>query len=123
MIEHIVILEDQFITALDIKRILNDCGFSQILIFNKGEKFLDYLKKEKPLFALLDIKLADNISGIEVGRELKKENIPFIYLSAFNDFENQRMIDELQPLKTFTKPIDENSLKRFLNDLELLSQP
>jgi CheY-like chemotaxis protein len=40
-----------------------------------------------PGVALVDINLADDISGIEVARKLKQKGIPFIFLSAFSNPE------------------------------------
>ncbi len=40
------------------------------------------IKKKKPGLVLLDIHLKGKLSGIELAKELKEENIAFIYLSA-----------------------------------------
>ncbi len=113
----ILIAEDQLITALELKTILKRNGYPVSRVFTRGEEAIQFLISEKPLFALLDIKLADEVSGIEIGEKLKAKSIPFIFISAFSDPENLRRAEELRPAGILTKPLDEMSLEQLINDL------
>jgi len=106
----ILIAEDQLITALELKQILNRNGYSESRIFTKGSEAIEFLAGCDLLFALLDIKLADDVSGLEVAKRLKKKNTPFIFISAFSDPENLRRAEELDPAGIITKPFDETEL-------------
>ncbi len=113
----ILIVEDQLITALELKTILKRNGFPVSQVFTRGGEAIQFLHSEKPLFALLDIKLADDVSGIEIGKRLKAKNIPFIFISAFSDPENLRRAEELNPAGILTKPLDEMSLEQLINEI------
>ena len=63
--------------------------------------FKQSLENKSFSFATLDIKLADNISGIEVGKILTQKGIPFVFISAFSNPENLYLAKELKPLGIF----------------------
>ncbi len=105
-----LIVEDQALPAMDLKSTLNVCGFQNSIIAGSGKKAITLIENEKFSFATLDIKLSDNISGIEVGKILNKKNIPFIFISAFANPENFELAKRLNPLGIFEKPYDKNAL-------------
>jgi DNA-binding NtrC family response regulator len=100
----ILIVEDEPIVALDYRLFLERRGYRIITSFT-GRDVLDNLNIYKPDLALLDIRLQDNISGIDIGKVLKEIGIPFIYISAFSDPNNLRKALELNPVHIFKKPV------------------
>jgi DNA-binding response OmpR family regulator len=109
MNKKILIVEDQPIVALHYSMFFNSEGYDCIS-FSSGKKTLDYLENEKPDLALLDIRLEDKVSGIEVGEFLKQLNVPLIFISAFSDQENYDKALMLQPVRIFIKPVDVDEL-------------
>jgi two-component SAPR family response regulator len=114
-----LIVEDQSITALDLKQTLKDHGYSKITIFSKGRNAIDFIENEPVSLALLDIKLADNISGIDVAEKLKQKKIPFIFISAFSNPENFSRAKEMNPVGIVKKPFKEQTLKVLINSLSI----
>ena len=112
-----LIVEDQVITALDLKLTLKNSGYSSVTITNKGKNALDFIDNVPLSVALLDIKLADDVSGIDVAKKLKQKSIPFIFISAFSNPENFRLANELKPAGIVKKPFKEQSIKTLLNNL------
>lgn len=112
-----LIVEDQVITALDLKQTLKNYGYSHVTIVNKGKKAIDFIENETLSVALLDIKLADEISGIDVAKKLQQKCIPFIFISAFSNPENFRLAKELKPFGIVKKPFREQTLNTLLKKL------
>ncbi len=110
----ILIVEDFVITALDLKNTLKKFGFSNSVIINEGQKAIDFIECETPLVVLLDINLADEVSGLEVARCLNQKKIPFIFISAFSDKKNFKLIEELNPVGVIEKPFDCEVLRNLL---------
>ncbi len=110
-----LIVEDQAVAAMDIQSTLNDCGFINSIIANSGRKAITLLENKPFSFATLDIRLADNVSGIEVGKILIKKNIPFVFISAFSNPENLVLAKELNPLGIFEKPYDRDTFITMLH--------
>ncbi len=113
----IIIVEDLPIVAFAFADFLKNNGYKDTLFFSSGEEALKSIKNNTPDLALLDIKLAGKITGIEVATELKAQNRPFIFISAFSDPENKRKAIELKPLKILQKPIDMRQLLTEINSV------
>lgn len=101
----VLIVEDKRIIAFDLKCTIKKWGLNNSVIFGSGKKAIDYINTYSPVLAILDIRLADDISGIEVAKKLKHKNIPFIFISAFSDPNNLKLAKELNPFAILKKPL------------------
>ncbi len=113
----VLVAEDQAITALELRTLLKRIGYKRVLCFSDGVDAIKCLMNEDPDFAILDIKLADGVSGLDIARNLKEKKIPFIFVSAFSDptyFEHAKALD---PVGIITKPFDESELVNVLDNL------
>ena len=88
----IVIVEDEIIPANYLKRILEIEGYEVVAIVQKGQDAINIAQEEKPDIIMMDIMLADNISGAEAAKAIhyKYPEIMIIFLTAYSD---QEMID------------------------------
>ena len=111
-----LIVEDKAITSLDLKYILKKYGFSSSIVYS-GKKAIAFIEQKHPSLALLDIKLADDISGIEVAKKLKEKQIPFIFISAFSDPNNYKLAKELKPSGIVRKPLINDQLSQLIGDI------
>ena len=82
----ILVVEDERITAEDIKEGLKNLGYEVPAVVHSGE---DAVKKAEELqldLILMDIKLEGEMDGIEAAGQIKKHfDIPVIYLTAYSD--------------------------------------
>ena len=111
-----LIVEDQAITALDLKHALKGCGFSNPIMVSSGSKAIELIETESFSIALLDIILSDNISGLYVAEKLKQKNIPFIFISAFSNPNDLKLAKELKPLGIIFKPIYIDNISAMVNE-------
>jgi CheY-like chemotaxis protein len=82
----ILVVEDERITAEDIKRSLEKAGYNVPVIVSTGEDAVKFSEKYKPDLVLMDIVLEGNIDGIEAAETIRtKFDIPVIYLTAYSD--------------------------------------
>jgi diguanylate cyclase (GGDEF)-like protein/PAS domain S-box-containing protein len=106
----ILIIEDEMITAMDIKTILESRGYVTDIAAS-GKEALEKAEKKPPDLALLDIILKGGMSGIETARFLKKQfNIPIIFLTAFTSEEVLKKAKAIKPHAYIVKPFEENEL-------------
>ena len=106
----ILIVEDEFIVANDLRLILQLAGYKIIGIADSLEEAAEKIKKEIPDLVLLDIQLKGKSTGIDLARNLKTENIAFVYLSAYS---SQKILEEAkttEPYGFLVKPFRENDL-------------
>jgi DNA-binding response OmpR family regulator len=94
----IVIIEDELIIAMDLKRILEHEGFNVIINF-KNYNFTETINdihKYNPSLVILDINLNQKLfDGITIAQHLVvKDTVPFIFITGMSDNE---MLDRIKP--------------------------
>jgi DNA-binding NtrC family response regulator len=81
----ILIVEDQFIEANNLKVILKNDGYSVLPVASSVHEALSILQREIPDLVLLDIYLEGSQTGIDLAGILREQGIAFVYLSANSD--------------------------------------
>ena len=109
----IVIVEDELIIAMDLKRILVQEGYNVIFNF-KNYNFIETINdihKYNPCLVILDIDLNQKLfNGITIAEHLLvKDLVPFIFITGLSDNQIMEQIKSTRPhgiiIKPF-KPID-----------------
>jgi DNA-binding NtrC family response regulator len=110
MKKKVLIVEDEFIVANNLRLILQRVGYEISAIAASVEEAEERLQEDRPDIALLDIRLQGERSGIDFARKLKAENIAFIYLSANS---GQQILEEAKatgPYGFLVKPFRKKDL-------------
>lgn len=107
----IFIVEDEAITALDIKCKLEDFGYNVIGSADNAKDAINKLKKSWADLILVDIHLKGDMSGIELANEIKQFEIPIIYITANSDDETAFKALKTAPYGFISKPISDVDLK------------
>lgn len=105
----ILLVEDESIAAMDMKMALESFGYQVPYTASKGEEAVIKASKERPDLVLMDINLKGELNGIEAALEIKKLNIPFIYLTAYSDTSTMEQAKLTEPYGFIIKPY--NSLE------------
>lgn len=111
----ILIVEDEFIIALDIEDTLNSMGYDTLNHILTGKKALDKIKSYKPDLVLLDIFLKDNITGLDIAEDLNKKDIPFVFITASTNDSILNQAKKMKPVDIVSKPITTKKIKEFLS--------
>jgi len=109
----ILIVEDDVIIATDIQSILKSHGHVIVGNVRSGQDAIQIGKIEKPDLIIMDILLADRISGIEVGfivESALRKRIPIIYLTALQKDDFPELGDQLHKCAFISKPFKEEDL-------------
>jgi two-component system, NtrC family, response regulator HydG len=81
----VAIVEDQFIEANNLKKVLRRAGYLVCPIATSVALALEIIEAEDPDLVMIDIYLKGDRSGIDLAGILKQKNIAFVYLSANSD--------------------------------------
>ena len=101
----IVIVEDEFVIAEDIRMTLEDHGYAILAIFDHGEMALPFIIKEIPDMVLVDIRLGGEMDGVELVKQLRaKANLPVVYLTANSDAATYERARSTHPNAFLIKP-------------------
>jgi len=85
MKEKLLIVEDQFIEANNLQELLEAAGYNITGIARSVPKALELIAQNRPDLVLLDIFLKGPLTGIDLAKQLREQNIPFVFLSANSD--------------------------------------
>lgn len=107
----ILVVEDEAITAFDIKVTLEEMGFETVLTAARGEDAIQIAKELKPDLILMDIYLKDELDGIDVATEIQHIDIPVIFLTAFTNEGIYKRAKLTNPYGFISKPIKKGELK------------
>ena len=107
----ILLVEDDAIEALDIKKTLESFGYSVPYVASRGEEAVTKALELMPDLILMDIVLKGQQNGIEVASEIKNLNIPVIYLTAHSEELTVQKAKLTQPYGYLIKPYDLIELK------------
>ncbi|BDZ70184.1 ATP-binding response regulator [Methanobacterium petrolearium] len=116
---NILIVEDERITAQDIKKALNSVGYEVPAIVSSGEDAIKMSEELKPDLVLMDIKLEGEMDGIQAAEKIRsKLGIPIIYLTAYSDEKTVQRAKVTepsgfilkQPYGFLRKPFEESEL-------------
>lgn len=108
----ILIIEDETITALELKKNLIQWGYSEPAEANSGSEAIEIFKKIDPDLLLVDIKLPGEMDGIETVQKIKMvKDIPVIYITSFQDKSIIKNALKTGPSSYLIKPLDLNELR------------
>ena len=114
--QNLLVVEDEMITALDIKLKLEDFGYNVVSTVKSGEEAINVVENNVLDLILMDITLKGDINGIETTKRIKKDHdIPVIYLTANTNRESIEQAINTNPEGYIPKPFDENELKQVVS--------
>lgn len=107
----ILVVEDEAITAMDIKRTLELLDLVVVSTASRGEEAIQKAEEFKPDLVLMDIILKGDMDGIEAATEIQTYlDIPVIYLTAFSDKDTLQRAKLTKPYGFITKPVNRDGL-------------
>jgi len=108
----VMIVEDESIVALDLKRRLINLGYVVTQTANSAKMCFQKLEDFRPNIILMDIVLKGDIDGIEAAKIVRnKYNIPVLFLTAHNDENTLNRAKVSEPYGYILKPFEIRDLK------------
>ena len=101
----ILIVEDEFLIARDLRNILTAEGYDVIIDVDTVELAIKTIESNAPQLVLIDLQLSDDTNGVVLGQYLlKKDAIPFIYVTSHADKLTLERVNETRPYGFIVKP-------------------
>jgi two-component system, response regulator PdtaR len=119
----ILIVEDEALVASYIQEVLQESGFVISGVASSGPEAFSLVSSSPPDLALVDIKLAGPMDGIEVAQLLRgRFDVQSIFLSGICDPDTMERAQRIKPLGFLEKPFRPsqvfNALQRALAELQ-----
>ncbi|MBN2290226.1 MAG: response regulator [Candidatus Glassbacteria bacterium] len=108
----IIIVEDEYVVAVDIQKALESLGYDVPAIESTAESAIAKAEQIKPDLVLMDIVLKGEMDGIEAAEQIRSSfNIPVIYLTAYASEEILEDAKITEPFGYLVKPFNTNNLR------------
>lgn len=109
----ILIVEDEHIVAMGIKRMLKSLGYTLAGVASSGEDAINKAESTFPDLVLMDIMLKGDMNGIDAAKEIKARfDVPVVYLTACSESKIVERAWKTGPLGYIVKPFDEKDLQK-----------
>lgn len=107
----ILVVEDEYITQKLICSNLIELGYQVVGTAMSYDEAVELLKNENIEFALLDITLKGDKTGIDIANYInEKLNIPHVFLTAYSDQETLSNAIKTNPYGYLVKPFEKANL-------------
>ena len=108
----IMLVEDEAITAMDIRTSLEELGYEVPAVASRGADAVRLAGETRPDLILMDITLDGAMNGIEASRQIQSAlHIPIIFLTAHMDSDTLAQAKTTKPFGYLSKPSSLDSLK------------
>jgi two-component system, response regulator PdtaR len=114
MSNKILIVEDEFLVALNLRQTLSNLGFETVGIAPDAESAYRFAES-KPDFALVDVNLRDGETGPQIGKRLAQEYGAVVLFLTANPAQLGRGVDGT--IGVLSKPVGEDAVETALDYL------
>jgi len=107
MTDKILIVEDEYITAMDLQVNLENRGYEVVGICDLAEKAIELAEALAPDLILMDVSLHGVMKGTEAADVIyHRHGIPIIFLTAYSDVNTIAQAKLAYPYGYITKPFN-----------------
>ncbi len=114
----VLIAEDEFLVALDIKTELKRLGYAVCDPVASGGDAIVTACRERPDVILMDVNLASEIDGIAAARAIRAEYDPFIiFMTGLDDAGMQEHIKAMDRARYVAKPVSVREIEGIIRSI------
>ncbi len=108
----ILVVEDESIVALDIKKRLERLGYAVAATAYSGSEAIERAGETHPDVVLMDIRMPGSMDGIDAAAQIREQfDIPVVYLTAYGDEATLERAKVTKPFGYIIKPFDDRDLR------------
>lgn len=108
----ILVVEDEALVAENLRRCLQDLGYSVAGIADTATEAVDLARERKPDLVLSDIQIKGRVDGTAAARTLSRElDLPVVFLTAHADDATIERARQSGPFGYVVKPYSERDLR------------
>ena len=111
-VQRIMVLEDSFLLAMEVKTALEEAGAEVIGPFSNSNAALRSLREDRPDCAVLDVNLGGSAS-FDLARTLRTRGVPFLF---FTGYDRNALPPEFANVQRLEKPVSIVRLLQAIGD-------
>ena len=108
----ILVVEDELIVAENIKKILEDMGYTVTGLATSGIEAINIAEEDRPDLVLMDIVIQGEMDGIDAANKIRSRfGTPIVYLTAYADDKTLERAKISEPFGYIIKPFEDRELQ------------
>jgi len=108
----VIVAEDEYIIALDLKRKLESFGYSVLCTVSSGEAAIAKSNELRPDLLIMDVGLQGRTNGFGAIAAIRdKMHIPVVFVTAYSDEATRLEVAKLESADFVMKPIESHELR------------
>jgi signal transduction histidine kinase len=112
MSREILVVEDEAVTAAEIRQTLSGLGYEVPLVSDSAESALEWLERSRPDLVLMDIMLAGEMDGVQAAETIREiYDVPVVFLTAHTDDHTLSRVKRTAPYGYLVKPFGATELR------------
>ena len=114
----VVVVEDEFIVALELRTVLEGMGHRVCRMVSSGEDAVDAAAIDRPDCVLMDVNLRGTLGGVEAAAAIQARfATPVILLTGLPAWALEQQVRGTPHIAVLAKPIDHEQLRAVLDSL------
>ena len=109
VVNRILIVEDEPLTAFDNEVVLSDAGYEVVATVDRYRDAIEVLDAHKVDLILSDVRLTGERSGIDLAREARRRGIPVLFVTGAPPDDADELV-----IGVLLKPYNDRTLKSAL---------
>lgn len=105
-LRNVLIVEDEYLIAMELEHMLEDMGFAVVGIAGSAEAALSMVEKHRPDFLTMDISLVGERDGISAATEIyERFGLQSVFITAYGDRHIHERGRAAHPYGWLSKPL------------------
>jgi len=121
LLDNVLVLEDDYLLALDLSDMLHGLGARKVVKFARLADAMDYLARETPSAAVLDVTLGEKETSTAALRHLLSRDVPVVLVSGRGSTSG--LPEEFHRVPRLTKPVHGSDVLHAFAQPVTLSDP
>jgi len=114
----VLIVEDEIIVAMQLKRRLTASGHSVHELLTSGEEAIQAVRDNPPDVVIMDRRLGGAMDGMQAAQQIRAfSQVPIIFVTGYNDASIKEQIEKLHPSVHIVKPVDSHEIQAAIAQL------
>jgi DNA-binding NarL/FixJ family response regulator len=114
----VLVVEDNYLVAMDIMSIVRDRGGTVVGHATTGSRAIHLALQHKPDVVLMDIRLDGSLDGVSAASTIRRvQDTPIVFVTGQGDAATMQRVADFGDARILIKPIDPEALEAAISEV------
>ncbi|MFB6344251.1 MAG: response regulator [bacterium] len=113
MAADILIVEDEMVVGLELRKTLDYLGYKTFDVVTEGSDAIECVENEDIGLIIMDVELDGDLDGIETTQKIHSQfSVPIVFLTSYSDGDTIKRMEDTGALGYIFKPFERDDLDK-----------